>query len=611
MILADWEIERDVSIEPFHRTMVSREDEKKVISYGLSSYGYDVRLSDEFKLFTNVNSSLIDPKNFDDASFVDKKCDELIIPPNSFALGRTMEYLIIPDDVLAVCVGKSTYARCFTGDTKFSLVTGEEITFLEGIKRQENGERLFGYGVNNGTIVVTELSNIKSYGVSKLVEVTLDDGSTVRCTPDHEFLLRDGTYKQAKDLTSGQSLFPLYRRITEAGYEEICQVNHPFPNLVKTYRLSNYWNETNGVYEDRPFGFHCHHKDKVKSNNRPDNIEWMSPSDHTTLHNKDYWIDEEFCEHHRNQILLALEKLRNDPERYEKFCEVQGVRARDFWDNPKYEANRARWLENQLKSWTDERYDNLSRKMTELWQDDEYRKLQSDSRKKVWENASKERRDKQATQMKSVRFREDLNDENVFEALLSSTSPSDAAKLLNVDKGVILNRFSHLVELWNDRVEKLKREEFDSLKRLMLEGNTFSKASSLVGRSNCFFKKNFSVELDEFRSTIPNNHKVVSVKFTNTAEETFCLKSQTGNFALSAGVFVHNCGLILNVTPLEPGWEGYVTLEISNTTPLPAKVYAKEGICQFLFLRGEPCNINYRDRKGKYMYQKGVVTPRL
>jgi dCTP deaminase len=72
------------------------------------------------------------------------------------------------------------------------------------------------------------------------------------------------------------------------------------------------------------------------------------------------------------------------------------------------------------------------------------------------------------------------------------------------------------------------------------------------------------------------------------------------------------CGLIVNVTPLEPEWEGYVTLEISNTTPLPAKVYANEGLCQFLFLKGEgPCEVSYADRKGKYMKQTGVTLPKL
>src|SRR3972149_12149962 len=84
----------------------------KVISYGLSSYGYDVRCSDEFKVFTNINSTLVDPKNFDPKCFVDVKGEYCIIPPNSFALARTVERFKIPRDVLVICLGKSTYARC-------------------------------------------------------------------------------------------------------------------------------------------------------------------------------------------------------------------------------------------------------------------------------------------------------------------------------------------------------------------------------------------------------------------------------------------------------------------------------------------------------------------
>ena len=83
-----------------------------VISYGLSSYGYDIRIADEFKIFTNINSTMVDPKNFDPRSFVDFKGDVCIIPPNSFALARTVEYFRIPRNVITVCVGKSTYARC-------------------------------------------------------------------------------------------------------------------------------------------------------------------------------------------------------------------------------------------------------------------------------------------------------------------------------------------------------------------------------------------------------------------------------------------------------------------------------------------------------------------
>lgn len=95
-------------IEPFE----DRQVREGVVSYGLSSYGYDIRVADEFKVFTNINSTVIDPKNFDARSFVDIKTDVCIVPPNSFALARTVEYFRIPRDVLTVCLGKSTYARC-------------------------------------------------------------------------------------------------------------------------------------------------------------------------------------------------------------------------------------------------------------------------------------------------------------------------------------------------------------------------------------------------------------------------------------------------------------------------------------------------------------------
>lgn len=95
-------------ISPFEEKQVS----KGVISFGVSSYGYDMRVADEFKIFTNVNCTIVDPKNFTDKNYVDFKGDVCIIPPNSFALARSMEYFRIPRDILAICLGKSTYARC-------------------------------------------------------------------------------------------------------------------------------------------------------------------------------------------------------------------------------------------------------------------------------------------------------------------------------------------------------------------------------------------------------------------------------------------------------------------------------------------------------------------
>ncbi|MCE5294868.1 MAG: dCTP deaminase, partial [Chlamydiales bacterium] len=107
------EAKKSKMIEPFVDHLVRyTEDGNKIVSYGLSSFGYDIRVANEFKVFTNVYNTVVDPKNFHDRAFVDMVTEECIIPPNSFALARSVEYFRIPRTVLAFCIGKSTYARC-------------------------------------------------------------------------------------------------------------------------------------------------------------------------------------------------------------------------------------------------------------------------------------------------------------------------------------------------------------------------------------------------------------------------------------------------------------------------------------------------------------------
>jgi hypothetical protein len=109
------------------------------------------------------------------------------------------------------------------------------------------------------------------------------------------------------------------------------------------------------------------------------------------------------------------------------------------------------------------------------------------------------------------------------------------------------------------------------------------------------------------------NHKVASVRGVSGEHDVYCLTvPEAGNFALEAGVFVRNCGIICNVTPLEPEWRGRITLEISNTTPLPAKIYANEGIAQIIFLKADRvCAVSYADKGGKYQDQAGLTLPRV
>ena len=105
-------VETQAMIDPFEPGQIRENEQGRIISYGTSSYGYDIRCADEFKIFTNINSAIVDPKHFDDNSFVDFSGDVCIIPPNSFALAHTVEYFRIPRNVLTICLGKSTYARC-------------------------------------------------------------------------------------------------------------------------------------------------------------------------------------------------------------------------------------------------------------------------------------------------------------------------------------------------------------------------------------------------------------------------------------------------------------------------------------------------------------------
>ena len=358
-------------IEPFEPRQVREGETGRLISYGTSSYGYDVRCADEFKIFTNINSAIVDPKNFDSNSFVDLKSDVCIIPPNSFALARTVEYFRIPRNVLVICLGKSTYARCFSGDTRVALADGSTPTLEEMATRAEQGELFWGYSVGQfGRITVSLLDAPRYIGRDALLEVRLDNEEVIRCTPDHEMVLRDGRLLPAHQLRPGDSLMPLYRQLVR-GYEVLYQPSNG--HLYPTHRLADEWNLRHDIYPDVP-GTHRHH------------------------------------------------------------------------------------------------------------------------------------------------------------------------------------------------------EDFNRL----------------------------------------NNHKVVSLREQPGDHDVYCLTvPETGNFALAAGVFVSNCGIIVNVTPLEPEWEGHVTLEFSNTTTLPAKIYANEGVAQILFFESdEVCETSYRDRAGKYQGQRGVTLPK-
>ena len=149
------------------------------------------------------------------------------------------------------------------------------------------------------------------------------------------------------------------------------------------------------------------------------------------------------------------------------------------------------------------------------------------------------------------------------------------------------------------------------MKHALHETGSIRGAARLLDCDRSVFRR-FPDVLTDFRSRSKRNHRVAAIRSLPGDHDVFCLTvPEAGNFALDAGVFTSNCGIIVNVTPFEPEWEGHVTIEISNTTPLPAKIYANEGIAQVLFFEGEPPEVSYADRAGKYQGQRGITLPRL
>jgi dCTP deaminase len=545
-------------IEPFSAQQVRMADGHKIVSYGTSSYGYDVRCTDEFKIFTNINSTIVDPKNFDEKSFVDFKGPVCIIPPNSFALASTVEFFRIPRNVLVACLGKSTYARCFRGDTRVALVDGTAPTLEEMAKRHDSGELFWGYSIGqNGRLIVSLLDAPRFVGRDSLLEVELDNGERIHATPDHLFMRRNGRMTAAHALRPGDALMPLYRDVIR-GYESVYQPIDGYLN--STHHLADEWNLRHNIYAEAR-GTYRHHLDFDRRNNRPTNIIRMEASQHIRLHNADNYGEDFDPGEHGSAISAALTRRAADPRWREHFSRIQSRRATEFWQADQYEQVRSRVIEARRNP-TDATREAHRQAMLRRFSDPSERARYSRLAIDAWAADDGTRRSNQAEIARRIKLRAEITEDTVRRALDDTGSIRGATALLDCDRSVF-RRFPEVVA--------------------------------------------------KFRGTPAyRNHKVVAVREIAGDHDVYCLTvPEAGNFALEGGVFVKNCGIIVNVTPLEPEWEGHVTLEFSNTTPLPAKIYANEGVAQMLFFESdEVCETSYADRGGKYQGQRGVTLPK-
>ncbi len=505
-------------ISPFAPQLIRESNETKLISYGLSSYGYDIRLSpNDFRTFRHIPGTVIDPKRFnpDNLEPVKLKRDEMgeffLLPGHSYGLGVAVERLHLPPSTTVLCIGKSTYARCFTGDTKVSLVDGE-YSFLELIERVNNGDSLYGWGIDRDNQVVCQRLLAPRYiDESSLIEVVLDNEEVVQCTPDHQFLMRDGSYKEGQDLNPGDSLRAIYFE-NDHGYQCLWDgVNRKHINPHRSV-----------MGNPDPAKYDVHHINKDKRDNHPRNLQVMTKGEHTALHN------------------------RQDKRHIKGGDKVKEMFAAGEW--------HPYWLHtDEVKAKTKE--------ASQPWKEsEENRQNLAKSSQKRWANPDAGQKQSLVAKngMAALRRRDDVTEESLANALLGAGTIRGAARLLGVDR------------------------------------TAFRRFPSTISQ----FKE----------GTLRINHKVKCVRQLNVVKPVFCLTAEQGNFALANGIFVKNCGIIANLTPAEAGWRGHLTLEFSNSSPADAKIYANEGCVQLLFLEGEPCEVSYEDRNGKYQDQSEEVT---
>jgi len=456
-------------IEPFAPYQV-RATVSQVISYGTSSYGYDVRCADEFKIFTNINSTIVDPKAFDAKNFVDMRAQVCIIPPNSFALARTIEYLKIPRDVLVVCMGK-----CLTGETR--VADAQSGAYLP---MSQAGSLRFTPSLRGERLGLAKIERFLPNGVKPVYQLTTASGLRIQATANHPFLARHGW--------SALSALNFGDRIAVAGYAPV-QGRHVLP----------------------------HRQAKTLAR-------------HTQTH-----VPQSIFIAHPETLAHYLAML---------FTEYGGI----AWEP-----------EAVIVFYT------------------RHERLADDVRHLLLRFGIFSHRDARSGLL-LIR-----NHEHVYRFSQKIGFVPSCTLQIQLEEEVI----PEVVEAREQRLLDWRR-----VRTLVTPtGDVRLSTQPVAQYQPCTTP--VGVLWDE----------VLAIEFAGEEPVYDFTLPATHNFVAN-GLIAHNstyarCGIIVNVTPLEPGWEGHVTLEFSNTTPLPAKIYANEGVAQLVFMGAEePCEVSYADRKG-------------
>ncbi|HRY22298.1 MAG TPA: ATP-binding protein [Candidatus Dojkabacteria bacterium] len=434
---------------------------------------------------------------------------------------------------------------CFSGDTKVALVDGRSISFLKLIEEQKQGKTNYCYTIaKNRKIAISEIQNVrKTKSNTKVVKITLDNQEEIVCTPNHKFMLRDGSYKQAKNLTPKDSLMPFNRklsekkgRITIEGYEMV--FNPSDSKWIFTHLLSDRYNLEKNLYSKTP-GTHKHHIDFNKLNNRPENIVRLDKEVHLKLHQKHI---SKTC--HTEEVFEKLRILKKTPEFREKMRQTMSKpqtrkllshNAKRQWENEEYKQYM---LEKFLAFYyTNEEYQKASQKRLNKAQKDYWTKKgnrikQSHRTSKYFETHPELKKEL------SKLAKEQWSDSNLLKWRSKQTKAQwtdefrerrrKAYNKTYLDRGLKVMRSIY------EQIGELSEEIYDKV-RIESKDKTLIKMSTICDR---FFNGDYARLEDAVRNY---NHKIVSIEYLKKRIDVYDLEvPHTHNFALHSGVFVHN-----------------------------------------------------------------------
>jgi len=430
---------------------------------------------------------------------------------------------------------------CFAGDTKIVLTDGRNISFKELVEENLDGQENFCYTVKEGSIGIGKISNPRmTKQNAEVIKIILDNNEEIICTPDHKFMLKDESYKEAKDLTNKDSLMPFHKRISKMGgkitidgYEMVWD---QFKTWVFTHMLADEYNLENEVYAKKQ-GDAKHHINFNKLNNNPTNLVRMSKEDHLMLHTQhlDKTLHTQESKekarvaHQNPEYRKAVSEWAKQP----KVNEMLSKRSKELWQNPEYKNFMIQKFKEFYES--DEEYRN------------ENNTLLNEQQKKYWQNP--ENRQKAAEKVKKF-FEENPEAKEYL---------SNLAKEQWKDEGMIIWRRQKTKDQWTEEFRTKRYESYNKTyfnKTIKLMKITLEKFGNLnyfdkirienndksILSMKTFCSRFFDNDSEKMLETIKNyNHKIKRIEFLTEKIDVYDLEVPgTHNFALASGIFVHN-----------------------------------------------------------------------